>query len=101
MARRGKRAQSRHNQFVRRSAIGHRGWGWRVWADVPGFKRPKTICVGRGSARPDMIVKKGRKTRIIEVETPSSMKADEDQRRLLRRYARRKKNTGYRTRIVR
>lgn len=101
MARRGKRAKSKHDRSVRRRAKALEDRGWKVKADIPGFKRPRTIRVGRGSARPDITARKSGKTRIIEVETPGSMREDEEQRRLLRRYARRRKRTGYRTGIAR
>ncbi len=101
MAKRRKQGQSKHDRSVDRRAKSLQGRGWKVRADVRGFKRPKTVRVGRDVARPDIVAKKGGWTRIIEVETPGSMKTDEDQRRVLRRYARRKKNTEYRTGVAR
>jgi len=89
MAKRTKHNQTCHNSSVAKRAAGLVANDWKVKADISGYKQPETL----NGARPDIIAKKGGITRIIEVETPESMKKDKEQHKKLRDYARNRKNT--------
>ena len=93
MPKRSKREQTCHDGAVRRSAGMLRANGWRVQADVTGYKRPDTICIDNICKRPDILAKKGKATRIIEWETPNSFNRDREQHSIFRKYARRHTNT--------
>ncbi len=92
---------SKHDKSVIRRAAALESYGWRVHADVSGFDKPRTLRVHSHSVRPDIIAKKGKKTRIVEVETPTSFRRDINQRRLLRKYAKNRPNTEVRVRRMR
>lgn len=83
--RRPAREQSRHDEAIRRSAAQYKARGYNVQADVPGYKRPDAV----GGRRPDLIVRKGRDKKIIEVETPNTLSSDRAQQQALRRGAER------------
>ncbi len=80
---RSQRRQSEHDEAVGRSAAWYQGQGWKVQADVPGYERPDAV----GGRRPDLIVQKARKKKVIEFETPDTLKTHEDQHRALERGA--------------
>ena len=84
---------SRHNQKVKRVAAGYKSHGYRVLADIKGYKRPLNI----GGRRADVVAVKGRKKVLVEVETRKSLLSDFRQRQDFRRIAKRK---GYRFRTV-
>lgn len=85
--------QTCHNTSVRRRAAGLESNGWNVRADLPDYNRPMTLKVEGKGVRPDIIATKGKRTRIIEVETPESRYKDRPQHRLLRSYGRSHKKT--------
>jgi len=91
MSERSKRNQTCHNSSVAKRAAGLVANGWNVKADISGYPRPKTL----NSSRPDIDATKGRKRKIIEVETPDSRFKDRQQHRNLRQYAKTKKNTKF------
>lgn len=93
LTKRSRKNQSCHDVSVRRRASQLETNGWNVKADLSDFDRPKTLQVSGKGVRPDIIATKGKKTRIIEVETPDSRFKDKPQHRLLRKYGRSKKNT--------
>ena len=66
---RSKTSQTKHDAEVRRIAKDLQKKGYNVTADVSGFRKPYTV---RGY-RPDVVAKKGRERKIIEVETPDSV----------------------------
>lgn len=74
---------SRHDEMVRRVAGGYKSQGWRVSADVEDYSKPRTIF----GKRPDVLATKGAKTRIVEVETRSSIDSDVNQRNAFKRFA--------------
>lgn len=90
---RSKRSQTCHNTSVRRRATGLESKGWNVKADIPDFDRPKTLHVREKGVRPDIFATKGKRTRIIEVETRETRYRDLPQHRLLRAYGRSHKKT--------
>lgn len=96
MTKRTSGQQSKHDARVHRVAGGYKGQGWKVKADVSGYSAPRTIY-GR---QPDVIATKGKKTRIIEVETGDSYKKDISQRSAFKRYADHDNKRKFRTSIV-
>lgn len=93
---RNSKEQSRHDEGVRRVAGGYKSQGWKVAADVGNYSKPRTIF-GR---RPDVIATKGAKTRIVEVETRSSLPLDTSQRNAFKRFASLDNKRRFRTNIV-
>jgi len=91
MYKRSKRNLTCHNNSAAKRASGLIVNGWKVKADVPGYKQPKIL----NGSRPDIDATKGKKRRIIEVETPDSRFKDIQQHRNLRQYAKTKKNTKF------
>ena len=96
MAIRSTKSQSKHDSKVRKVAGGYRIQGWNTKADIPGYPKPRTVY-GR---RPDVVATKGKKMRITEVETRSSMKSDASQRNAFRRFASLDKNRKFRAGVV-
>lgn len=93
---RTKQTQSKHDTTVRRIAGGFKSQGWKVRADVKGYSAPRTIY----NKQPDVIATKGAKTRIVEVETKSSMKKDISQRNAFSRFASLDKKRKFRTKVI-
>ena len=91
---RTKRSKTCHDSSVRRRAVGLKINGWNVKADISGFSRPSTL----NGSRPDIDATKGRRRRIVEVETKNSKNKDRQQQQNLRNYAKSKKNTQFMTR---
>jgi len=75
-------------------AVGLETNGWKVKADIPGFKRPPMM----NHAIPDIVAKKGKRIKIVEVETPDTRFRDRPQHRKLREYARNHKKTEFNVR---
>jgi len=96
MRRRTKTGQREHDNAVLRSAEWYKGQGYKVKADLPGWEKPKKI----GGFIPDWIAKKGKKEIIGEVETEGSNETDEEQQEAFKEYAKRKKERGFKKKIV-
>jgi hypothetical protein len=94
MTKRSKRGQTCHNFSVMKRAVGLEANGWKVKADIPGYKRPAVM----NHARPDIVAKKGKRVKIIEVETPETRFRDRPQHRKLREYARNHRKTEFNVR---
>ena len=99
MAARSRRSRSKHDMAVRRHVELLERNGWSVQADIRGFPRPRSICGPGGCWRPDIIAKRGGKTRVIEWETPESYREDWRQHAAFRAYARDRTNTTSTVRI--
>ena len=86
---------SSHDKKVSRVAGGYKAQGYKVQADLPGQPKPQTI----GGRRPDVIAKKGRDIRVIEVETPASAGKPHAraQAKTLRTWAKTSPNRSFRT----
>jgi len=93
MTKRSRRMQTCHDASVRRRAAGLESKGWDIQADIPDYDRPKTLKVEGRGVRPDIFAIKGKRTRIIEVETPETRFRDLPQHRLLRAFGRSRKKT--------
>jgi len=91
-----KNTQSNHNRTVRRVAGGFKSQGWKVNADVPGYSAPRTIY-GR---QPDVIATKGKKIRVVEIETPSSYVKDTLQRKAFKGWTSQSNKRRFRTKIT-
>jgi hypothetical protein len=85
--------QSTHDRRVRQEAERLRRNGWNVRADLPGYRKPYPI--GQGGVTPDVEAVKSGRRKLIEVETPNSVKADKDQHSTLCRSAAQKSNTTF------
>jgi len=96
MIKRSSKLQPKHDKTVRRVAGGFKGQGWKVKADVGGYPAPRTIY----GKQPDVIATKGKRMRIVEVETSSSLKKDTSQRKAFSRFASLNKKRKFRTKIV-
>ena len=98
MTRRSKKSQSAHDKEVLRQAQALEKKGFDVKADVAGYKKPPTF----GGLRPDVVAKKGRERKIIEVETTESKSSARDlkQQQAFRRAAKRSKSTTFRRIVV-
>ncbi len=71
---RSKLSQSKHNVEVKRVATQFEEKGYDVKADIGGYSKPGTF----GGYRPDVVAKKGRERKIVEVETPDSVGSARD-----------------------
>lgn len=97
MAKRGAGSQGKHNRKVLREAKTLRNKDYKVKADLPGFKKPHPIK-GR---RPDIEAHKGKREKIIEIETPKTVKVDKPQHKAFADYADRSKNRTFDLKITR
>ena len=91
---RSRKSQSKHDKRVGKVARRYEAQGFDVKADVGGFSRPGTI----GGYRPDVVAKKGRERKIVEVETPESVDCARDvkQQQAFRQAAGRSVDTTFR-----
>ena len=89
------RKLSSHDKKVSRVAGGYKAQGYKVQADLPGQPKPQTI----GGRRPDVIARKGREIKVVEVETPASAGKSHarEQARTLRTWAKASPNRSFRT----
>lgn len=88
-----------HDKKVRVTASRYKREGWKVRADLPGYKRPNSI--GKYKRVPDVVARKGKRTRIFEIETPKSLKTDRAQRGTFKKHAANKPNTKFKTLVAR
>jgi len=91
MTKRSNRNQTCHDISVLRRASGLEANGWKVKADVSGFSRPLIL----NGSRSDIDATKGKRRRIIEVETQDIKRKDRQQHKNLRNYANSHKNTTF------
>ena len=98
MPKRSKRSQSKHDAEVEKTARRLERQGYDVQADLAGFRQPDTIA----GYRPEVVARKGRERKIVEVETPESVDSarDRGQQRAFREAAKRSKNTTFIRRIT-
>lgn len=94
MANRTGREQTTHDRKVREVARNLRKQGYTVRADgVRGYKRPRPI--GKERRIPDIEAARSGTRKIIEVETPSSLRSDKEQLKTFTRHAAQKKGTSF------
>ena len=82
--------QSAHDNRVRGLANQLQDNGWAVMADLPKFNQPDPI--GKDGRMPYILAVQGNQTKTIEVETPSTVNAHQDQHSTFRRSAARGEN---------
>lgn len=88
--------QTKHNKAVESSAEYYKKNGYKVKADISGYKRPEII----NKRRPDVIACKKKKTVIVEVETPDTLVKDKKQREAFKKHADEDKNTCFRCKLT-
>ena len=89
---------TKHDKKIRATANRYKKNGWRVRADISGFNRPDSI--GKYKRVPDVVARKGRQTRIFEIETPKSLKTDRAQRSAFSKHAANKSNTTFKVLVA-
>lgn len=93
IAKRSSKNQSKHDSRVKQLAHRLRREGWNVKADIPGFQRPDPI--GKRNLIPDITAQKRGAKKIIEVETPETMKKDRKQHETFNRSAAQQNRTTF------
>ena len=90
---RQKRNQSTHDNRVRALANRLEDQGWKVQADLPNFNQPDPI--GKDERIPDILATRGNQTKIVEVETPTTVNSHQDQHSTFRRSAAQRENAEF------
>ena len=85
--------KSKHDKKVEEIANELTKQGYTVQADIPGYETPSGI--GQNRRIPDIVAKKTSSTKIIEVETPTSLSKDNDQQNTFRRSAGQRRGTSF------
>lgn len=93
MAKRSLKKQSQHDSKVKQIARKLERDGWNVQADIPSFDQPDPI--GKKNLIPDITAQKRGSKKIIEVETPETMRKDKKQHEAFRRSAGQQKRTNF------
>lgn len=83
MDKRTKIGQKKHDSAVLKTAQWYENNGYKVKADLPDYNKPKKI----GGFIPDLIVKKAKIEKVIEIETKKSNKTDQEQQTAFKQYA--------------
>ena len=91
-----KTGQRKHDKAVLRSAQWYDKQKYKVRVDLPECNKPKKI---KGYI-PDLIVKKGKKEIVVEIETKGSNGKDKEQQEAFREYCERKKERKFRKKII-
>ena len=89
---------SKHDQEVKKIAKKLEREGYTVKADIAGYDKPDGI--GKANRVPDIVAKKTSSTKIIEVETPSSIKKDKDQQAAFRKSAAQQRGTTFEIKVI-
>lgn len=93
MAKRKAKEQTSHDRKVGRLATEYEKAGYTVAASTG--RRPDPKSIGRSKMIPDIVATKHGRTKIIEVETPRSLKTDKAQLETFARYAAKRKNVSF------
>lgn len=95
---RTKRSQSKHDAKVKQIAKKLENQGYKVKADISGYSQPNTI----GGYRPDVVAKKGKQRKIVEVETLDSVDSARDvkQQQAFKNASKRSENTTFKREIA-
>ena len=94
-----RKSSTGHDSAVRRVTGGYKSQGWKVSADhTSAYNTPRTIY----GMRPDVIATKGKKTRIVEVETRDSYGSPhyQAQKKAFSRFADHDPKRSFRTKVV-
>ena len=84
------RNQSTYDSRIRVLANQLQDQGWEIQDDLPNFDQPDSI--GKDQRIPDILATQGDQTKIIEVKTPSTVNAHQDQHSTFRRSAAQREN---------
>ncbi len=84
---------SKHDDRVLQLANSYKRKGYKVQADIRGFKQPEEI--GKNDFIPDLVASKAGYTKIVEVETQSSLQTDKEQLADFMRSASHRKRTSF------
>lgn len=93
MARKKTKEQTTHDRKVGRLATHYEKQGYAVCASTG--RRPDPKPIGRSKRIPDIVATRRGRTKIVEVETPRSVKSDKAQLQTFARYAAREKNVSF------
>jgi len=93
---RTKTGQRKHDLGVLKSVRGYKSQGYKVKADLPGYKKPKSI----GGFIPDVHAQKGKKEKIVEIETKHTNKKDTKQHAAFKDYADKSGKRDFRKGVV-
>lgn len=93
MAKKKTREQTTHDRKVGRLATKYKKEGYTVRASTGRWIMPDPI--GTSKRIPDIVATKRGKTKIIEVETPRSLKADKKQLETFAKHAAKKSNVTF------
>ena len=85
--------QSNHDNLVFELAGKLESEGWDVQADLAHFDQPDPI--GKDGRIPDILATLGDQTKIIEVETPSTINSHQDQHSTFKRSAAQRENAEF------
>lgn len=96
MSKRTKTGQKKHDSNVLKWAKQKEKEGFKVTADLPGWKKPPKIEGGV----PDGYAKKGKEKKMFEVETHDTLETDKKQRAKFRKWAKQSKNRTFYTKVV-
>jgi len=94
---RTKKGQGAHDRGVINWVKNMQSQGFEVKADLPGMKKPDSI---HGKV-PDGYAKKGKIEKMVEVETPETLKSDVDQRAKFRKWSGKNPNRTFSTKVIR
>lgn len=95
MNKRTKTGQKKHDSAVLKTAQWYENNGYKVKADLPDYAKPKKI----GGFIPDLIVKKAKVEKVIEIETKQSDKIDQEQQTAFKQYAK-KNNIEFKKKVI-
>ena len=74
----------------------YKNHGYKVYADISGESKPKTI----EGHRPDIIATKDGKEYIIEIETKQTASTDKKQHQAFRKYVEKKAGRKFRKKVI-
>ncbi|MBA7579356.1 hypothetical protein ES708_21226 [subsurface metagenome] len=84
---------NKHDKKVEQIAKRLEREGYTVKTDISGYETPDGV--GKNNYIPDIVAKKTSSTKIIEVETQSSLKTDKDQQEAFKRSAAQSRGTSF------
>lgn len=96
MLKRTKTGQKQHDLEVLRWAEQKKKEGFSVEADLPKWPRPSKV---EGNI-PDAFASKGRIKKILEVETPDTLKSDKQQRSGFRKWSATSENKSFQVKVI-
>lgn len=98
MAKRNPIQQTKHDKEVKKIAGKYKSEGFKVKADLSGYKQPRPI--GKYGRIPDVEAERGSKREIVEVETPETLRSHKEQQTTFKKHAAQKKNTKFTIKVT-